>query len=222
MSDRQIWLAALLVFLVFVLVFRSFIHSLLCWFFHLRFFHLADQHDGAMTAIATIFIALFTLCLLYAAVDQGTTTKEQLEMAERPFVSPSGFGFNACGKNPFVRLGNYGHKPVKVTIWSGQDIDSGQYGPMLQKQPFQKIVIPNVDQGERINFEDFPSIKFGSSCYLSGFIDYYFLKHRYCTRFCRYVTPPDAAERPCIAPLTNNLAEDEECEKYDPDPTRPK
>jgi hypothetical protein len=116
-----------------------------------------------------------------------------------------------------VNLGNFGHKPAEVPIWTGQKVNPTllPHGPGLSKKQPQKIVIPNPLQGERIDFENFGPTKPGSSCYLSGLIEYSFLDHRYCTRFCRYIAPPDMRDLACSEKLTNNLEEDEGCDQYD-------
>jgi hypothetical protein len=206
-AGRFVW--ALLIFAG-VVRFRKQVQWIVCWFFFWT-----DKYSGAMTALATVAIAAFTWFLVSTSNRQDATLQQHLEMAERPFVAPSAYNFSACGNGPSVSLENFGHKPAKVLIWTGQGIDAGPHGPDLSKQPFQKIVIPNALQGERIDFKDFAPVKSGSSCFLSGMIEYNFLNHRYCTRFCRYMTPPDAKENPCRDLSTNNLAEDGDCDHYD-------
>ena len=146
------------------------------------------------------------------------TTQKQLEMTERPFVVPSRYVFNMCGNAPGVSLGNYGHRPARVESWSGQIVTPKRlpHGPPLTKKQPIKIVLPDA-QGERIDFQNFETLQPGWSCYLSGLIEYQFLDHRYCTRFCRYVTPPDPTEHACDDPSTIVFEEDEGCDRYDTD-----
>jgi len=149
-------------------------------------------------------------------LESRSTSQPATPWAGRPSIAPSGYIFNNCGNAPSVSLENFWHEPVKVSIWTGQQISvvSLPHGPPLSKQQSQKIVIPNALQGERIDFDNFSPTKFGSSCYLSGLIEYSFLSHRYCTRFCRYLTPRSAVEHPCADSTTNKLEKDKGCDQY--------
>jgi hypothetical protein len=173
--------------------------------------------------VFTFFIAVFTAGLWWTSCKQWQSIQQQLEVAERPFVVPSKYIFDGCRrKNPLVLLGNYGHKPTRARSWSGQTVDAKPLpkGPPLTKQQSIKIVPPDP-QGERIDFDEFETVPLGSSCYLSGLIEYQFLGHRYCTRFCRYVTPPDVTEYACTNPLMNDFKEDNDCDQYETELPKP-
>jgi len=172
--------------------------------------------------VFTFFIAVFTGTLWWTSCNQWQTMQQQVEVGERPSVVPSAYVFNKCGNPHGVRLGNYGHKPARVHSWSGQTIAANLLpkGPPLTKTQPIKIVLPDPVEGERIEFDEFKPVPPGSSCYLSGLIEYQFLGHRYCTRFCRYVTPPYWTEHACGDPSTNDFKEDKDCDQYDAE--RPK
>jgi hypothetical protein len=182
------------------------------------FFKWTDDRRNWIVALATVVIALLTYEYATYAKLQWATMQQQLEMAERPFVAPSAFVFNQCSSS-YINIENFGHKPVKISIWIGRTSSDkllAQSPTPLDPQPME-VVIPNTHQGNRIAFNNAGADWPNSFCYLSGFIEYQFLGRHYCTRFCRYMKSSDPVEHTCDDLLTNDLAEDKGCNQYDAD-----